>query len=98
MELAAHGREAVQFEAQAGDTLAGDAQVAAGGTLSSLLWLDNDNYQKYVGGQAYAALFQRDNFTQVSMRQAVLSAGRFYLVFVNAGNAVVKCWARFVLE
>ncbi|MCX6842933.1 MAG: Ig-like domain-containing protein [candidate division WOR-3 bacterium] len=98
LDVAAQSREAVQFDAQAGDTLSGDAQVASGGTLSSFMWLDNDNYQKYVANQAYTALFQRDNFTQTSMRQAVPATGGYYIVFVNAGNAVVKCWARFVLE
>jgi hypothetical protein len=98
VDVAAGGREAVQFDAQAGDTLAGDAQVASGGALSSFMWLDNDNYQKFVVNQAYTALFQRDNFSQMSMRQAVPATGKFYLVFVNAGNALVTCWARFVLE
>ncbi len=98
LEVAARGRKAVQFDAQAGDTLAGDAQVASGGTLSSFMWLDNDNYQKYVANQAYTALFQRDAFTQMSMQQVVPATGKYYLVFVNAGNAIVTCWARFVLE
>ena len=98
LDVAARGREAVSFDAQAGDTLAGDAQVVSGGTLSSFMWLDNDNYQKYVANRAYTALFQRDAFTQMSMRQAVPATGKYYLLFVNAGNAVVTCWARFVLE
>jgi hypothetical protein len=98
LDVAGHGQEAVQFDAQAGDTLAGDVQVASGGALSSFMWLDDDNYQKYIGGQAYTALFQRDAFAQMSLRQAVPAAGSYYLLFVNAGNAVVKCWARFVLE
>jgi hypothetical protein len=98
LDVAAHGREAVQFDAQVGDTLAGDAQVASGGALSSFMWLDNDNYQKYVVNQAYTALFQRDTFAQMSMRQAVPAAGSYHIVFVNAGNAIVTCWARFVLE
>jgi hypothetical protein len=98
LEVPARGREAVQFDALGGDTLAGDAQVASGGALSSFMWLDNDNYQKYVTNQAYTALFQSDNFSQMSMRQAVPAVGKYYIVFVNAGSAIVKCWARFVLE
>jgi len=98
LDVAAHGREAVPFDAVVGDTLAGDAQVVSGGTLSSFMWLDDDNYQKYIGGQQYTVLFQQDNFAQMTMRQAVASSGGFYLVFVNAGNSAVKCWARFVLE
>jgi len=98
LNVAAHGREAVSFDARVGDTLAGDAQVVSGGALSKFLWLDRDNYQKYVANQAYTALFQRDNFSQMSMRQAVASAGKFYIVFLNSGNSTVKCWARFVLE
>ena len=98
LDVAAQSREAVQFDAQAGDTLAGDAQVASGGALSSFMWLDNDNYQKYVASQAYTALFHRDTFAQMSMRQTVPATGSYYIVFVNAGSAIVTCWARFVLE
>jgi hypothetical protein len=98
LEVPARGREAVPFDAAAGDTLAGDAQVVSGGALSKFLWLDHDNYQKYVASQSYTALFEQDNFTQMSMSQAVPAAGKYYLVFVNSGNAIVKCWARFVLE
>jgi hypothetical protein len=98
LDVAAQSREAVQFDAQAGDTLAGDVQVASGGALSSFMWLDSDNYQKYVVNQAYTALFQRDTFAQMSMRQAAPAAGSYHIVFVNAGNAIVTCWARFVLE
>ena len=98
LEVPARGHKAVRFDASVADTLSGDAQVVSGGTLSSFLWLDNENYQKYVASQSYTALFQQDSFSQMSMRQAVASSGRFYIVFANAGNAVVKCWARFVLE
>jgi hypothetical protein len=98
LDVPARGRKSVWFNAQAGDTLAGDALVVAGGTLSSFLWLDQDNYQKYIANQSYTALFQQDNFSQMSMRQAVAAADKFYLVFVNAGNVAVTCWARFVLE
>jgi len=98
IDVPARGRDAVWFNAHIGDTLAGDVQVVSGGTLSSFIWLDSDNYQKYIANQTYTALFKQDNFSQMSMRQAVASAGKFYLVFVNAGNSVVNCWARFVLE
>jgi len=98
LSIAAGGREAVQFDAQDGDTLAGDAQVVAGGSLSSLLWLNNANYQKYLANQAYTALFRQDGFQQLSMRRPVASGGSYFLVFVNSGGSVVKCWARFVLE
>ena len=98
LEVPARSRAAVSFDAEVGDTLAGDVQVVSGGTLSSFMWLDDDNYQKYVANQAYTVLFQRDSFSQMSMSQEVPAAGKFYLVFVNAGDATVKCWARFVLE
>jgi hypothetical protein len=98
IDVAARGRDVVWFNAHIGDTLAGDVQVVSGGTLSSFIWMDSDNYQKYIANQTYTALFKQDNFSQMSMRQAVASAGKFYLVFVNAGNSVVNCWARFVLE
>jgi hypothetical protein len=62
------------------------------------MWLDDDNYQKYVANQTYIALFQQDNFSQMSMSQVVPATGKFYLVFANAGDATVKVWARFVLE
>ena len=98
LDVAAQGREVVWFKAQVGDTLAGEALVVSGGTLSSFMWMDSDNYQKYTTNKAYTVLFQQDNFSQMSMRQGVASAGKFYLVFANAGNSVVKCWARLVLE
>jgi hypothetical protein len=98
LEVQAHAREVVSFDANAGDTLSGDAQVASGGALSMFLWLDKDNYQKYVANQSYTALFRQDNFSQMSMRQGVATSGKFYLVFANAGGSAVKCWARFVLE
>jgi hypothetical protein len=98
LEVAARSDSAVWFNAAVGDTLSGDAQVVSGGTLSSFIWLDNDNYQKYIANQSYTALFQQDNFSQMSMRQGVATSGKFYLVFSNAGSSAVKCWARFVLE
>ncbi len=98
LEVQAQGRQVVSFDASAGDTLSGDAQVVAGGTLSMFLWLDPDNYQKYIANQSYTALFQRNNFSQMSMRQGVAASGKFYLVFANAASSAVKCWARFVLE
>jgi hypothetical protein len=98
LDVPARSSKSVWFNATAGDTLSGDAMVVSGGTLSSFLWLDQDNYQKYVANQSYSALFRQDSFSQMSMRQAVAAAGRFYLVFANAGSAAVTCWARFVLE
>jgi hypothetical protein len=97
-DVAARDRDTVWFTARAGDTLVGDVLVVSGGTLSSFLWLDSDNFQKYRANQPYTALFKQDNLSQMSMRQEVASAGRLYLVFANAGSSVVKCWARFVLE
>jgi len=98
LHVPARGRKSVWFNAETGDTLAGDALVVSGGTLATLLWLDQDNYQKYIANQSYAALFQQDNFSQMSMRQTIPAAGKFYLVFANSGSAAVICWARFVLE
>ena len=97
-DVTAKGREAVWFNAHVGDTLAGEVLVVSGGTLSSFMWMDSDNYQKYVANQAYTVLFQRDNFLQMNMQQAVPSTGGSYLVFVNNSNSAVTCWARFVLE
>jgi len=98
LDVPARGREVVSFDAVVGDTLAGDAQVVVGGTLSSFMWLNRDNYQKYIANQTYTTLYQKDGFSQMSMSQAVASSDKFYLVFVNAGNSAVKCWARFTLE
>jgi hypothetical protein len=98
LHVAAGSRDAVWFNAHVGDTLAGDVQVVSGGTLSTFMWLDHDNYQKYVANKSYTALFQRDTFSQMTMQQVVPSAGTFYIVFVNNASAAVTCWARFVLE
>ena len=98
LEVQAHSRKVVSFDANAGDTLSGEARVVSGGTLASLMWLDRDNYQKYIANQSYTVLFRQDNFAQMSMRQSVASTGGFYLVFVNNASSAVTCWARFVLE
>jgi hypothetical protein len=90
--------EAVWFTALVGDTLAGDVLVVSGGTLSSFMWMDSDNYEKYKANKSYTVLFQQDSLSQMSMRQGVTSSGRLYLVFANARSTTVKCWARFVLE
>jgi len=88
----------VSFDANPGDTLRGDVQIVAGGTLSTFLWLDKDNYQKYIANQSYTALLRQESFSQMSMRQGVATSGKLYLVFANAGSSEVKCWVRFVLE
>jgi hypothetical protein len=98
LSVTARGDEAVWFNAHIGDTLAGEVLVVSGGTLSSFLWMDSDNYQKYAANKPYTTLLKQENFSQMSMRQSVTSADRFYIVFANAGNSTVKCWARFVLE
>jgi hypothetical protein len=98
LDVQATGREVVSFDANPGDTLSGDVQIVAGGTLSAFLWLDRDNYQKYIANQSYTALFRQESFSQMSMRQGVATSGKFYLVFANAGSSEVKCWVRFVLE
>jgi len=98
VDVTAGSNEAVWFNAQVGDTLAGDVQVATGGTLSSFMWMDSDNYQKYAANQSYTALFRQDGFSQMSMQAAIPAAGKFYIVFVNNAGATVTCWARFVLE
>jgi len=94
----ARAREQVQFVAQAGDTLAGDVQVVTGGSLSSFMWLDQDNYQKFAANQSYTEMYRADNITQARVLPTAISAGTYYLVFVNNANAAVKCWARFLLE
>jgi hypothetical protein len=98
LDVPARGRQAVWFNARVGDTLAGEVLVVTGGTLSSFLWMDSDNYQNYIANQSYTALFRQDSVSQMSMQQEAASAGRLYLVFANDGNSAVKCWARFVLE
>ena len=88
----------IPFDAAASDTLSGEVQVVTGGTLTQFVWLDQENYQKFVNAQSYTALFEQKNFTQVSLTQAVPAAGRYYLAFANGGTATVKCWVRFVLK
>jgi hypothetical protein len=98
VEVEAGYARSVSFNATAGDTLGGDVQVVSGGMLTKFLWLDQNNYTKFAASQPYTALFEKDNFTQASLRQAVPSTGKFYLAFANGGSATVKCWVRFVLE
>jgi hypothetical protein len=98
LEVAAGVARSVSFDAVGGDTLEGDVQVVSGGALTKFVWLDSANYLKFANAQPYTALFEKDNFTQTSLRQAVQAAGKYYLAFANGGGATVKCWARFVLE
>jgi hypothetical protein len=98
LDVAAHAREHVQFVAQTGDTLTGEVQVVSGGTLSIFMWLDQDNYQKFVASQPYTEIYRSDNITQASVQPTVISAGTYYLVLVDNASATVKCWVRFVLE
>ena len=98
LDVAAHAREQVRFVAADGDTLTGDVQVISGNQLSIFMWLDENNYQKYVANQSYTQIYRSDNITQASVLPAVVSAGTYHLVFVNNASAVVKCWVRFVLE
>ncbi len=98
MDVPARGRAEVSFEAETGDSLVGDLLVVTEGTLTKFLWLDQDNYQKYLADQTYTTLYQVDYVSQMSMRQAVTAVNTYHLVFANGSNAIVKCWARFVLE
>jgi len=91
-------QSAIAFAAGAGDTLDGGVQVASGATLSKFLWLDQDNYRKFVDNQPYTAVYEQDEFSQTSVRQALPRAGEFRLAFVNSGSSDVECWVRFVLE
>jgi hypothetical protein len=88
----------ITFTAGAGDTLDGGVQVESGATLTKFLWLDQGNYSKFAANQPYTAVFEQDDFSQTSVRQALPGADKFYLAFVNSGSADVECWVRFVLE
>jgi len=88
----------VWFRAAAGDTLAGDLQVVAGGTLTRFAWMDSTNHQKFLNSEPYSVVFEADSFAQKSVSQTVTAAGRQYLLFVNNNSATVKCWVRLVLE
>jgi len=88
----------LSFSAGAGDTLDGGVQVKSGGTLTKFLWLDRENCSKYTAGEEYTALYEQDEFSQTSVRQAIPKAGEFRLVFVNSDSSDVECWVRFVLE
>jgi hypothetical protein len=98
LDISAGTRQALRFDARAADTLAGDVQVVSAGALSSFMWLDDANYQKYLASQTYTALFRQDGFQQMSVRQPVPAGGSYYLVFANSGGSALKCWVRFVLE
>jgi hypothetical protein len=90
--------QSVQFEAVSGDTLSGDVRVSAGGTLSTFAWLDSVQHVEFKAGRAYTALFSRSDFAQLSMSEAVVRTGTYFLVFANGSTGTRVCWARFVLE
>jgi len=89
---------AVNTIIRTGDTLAGDLQVVAGGTLTRFAWMDSTNHQKFLNSEPYSVVFEADSFAQKSVSQTVTAAGRQYLLFVNNNSATVKCWVRLVLE
>jgi hypothetical protein len=99
-KLVVHAKKqsTILFTAGPGDTLAGGVQVASGGNLTKFLWLDQDNYGKFAANEPYAAVYEQDDFPQMSVRQAIPAAGEFRLVFVNSSSSDVECWVRFVLE
>jgi hypothetical protein len=98
LDVPARGWAEVSFEAETGDSLVGDLLVVTEGTLTEFLWLDQDNYQNYVAGQTFTALYAVYYVSQMSMRQAVTEVNTYHLVLVNGNNTMAKCWARFVLE
>lgn len=88
----------IGFTANAGDTLAGDVLVTAGGALSTFMWLDRQNYAAFRGSSSYSSILRQDNFTSLSVRQAVPASDSFYLVYLNSGTSTRRVWTRFVLE
>jgi hypothetical protein len=89
--------KSVQFEPEAGDTLAGDLLVQSG-NISRLVWLDEANYQLFRDGHAYTAVFEVAAVHEHSMRRAVPTGGRQYIAFVNTEGSPRTVWARFTLE
>lgn len=101
IDVIAGSYQSVWFDAQVGDTLAGDLMVVYHDTidtLSKFMWLDSDNYQNYIANKTYTTLFEQDAVSQLSIDQPVASTGRYYLVFANNGRSTVYCWVRLVLE
>ncbi len=96
--LASGHYRGVDFEADSGDVVAGDARVVAGGPLSRFIILDEDNYSEYRNGGGYTALYEVQNASSVSVRETVAVAAEYYLVFENAGPDSLSCWVRFALE
>jgi hypothetical protein len=98
MEIDAGYYVPVGFTAEAGDTLAGDVLVTAGGTLGAFLCLDRQNYASFAGGRQYTALLRQNNAVSFTVSQAVPAGDSLYLVFWNSGAGQRQVWARFVLE
>ena len=98
LTVSAASHRSVEFDAVAGDTVAGDARIVGGGLLSRFILLDEDNYNEYRSGGGYAAIFEQQNTGSVSVRAGLVSDGSYRLVFENAGPDSLSCWVRFVLE
>lgn len=89
--------KSVEFDAVAGDTLAGDLLVQPG-NISRFVWLDPANYELFRNGQPYTAIFEVAAVHEYSLRRAAPAAGRQYIAFVNTEGSQRTVWARFTLE
>lgn len=98
IDLAAGYFKPVGFAGGAGDTLAGDVLVTAGGTLGTFMVLDRQGYAAFRTSGSYTPLLRQDNFTSYAVTLALPAADSFYAVFWNSGSGTRTVWARLALE
>ncbi len=97
IEVPTGSYQSTRFDAQAGDTLAGDLRVQSG-NLSRFIWLDAANFQRFQDSQSYTPIYEVAAVSEHSVRQAVPAAGQQYVVFLNTEGSNRIVWVRFTLE
>lgn len=88
----------IDFNAETGETVLGDARATPNGTISRLSLLDQTNFEKYRSGKSYTPLYEKQNVAELSFNYQFTTSGKFYLVFLNTTGSTQTYWARFVIQ
>jgi hypothetical protein len=88
----------VDFSVQTGEQISGETRAVPPGTISRISLLDRGNFQKYRSGQAYTALYEQSNISELTFSYQFTANGTYYLVFLNTTGSTQTYWARFVLN
>jgi hypothetical protein len=90
----------IPFEADANDSLLGDARVNDSVPLSDFYWVDSIDFIKDTLGQQFTPHDRQSNQSQLSVADIMPAAGQYYLLFGDTDAQHRNCtvWVRFVLR